>query len=113
VPAKDSGEKVTPQQVAVETVNLFMKVLPESLPGQAFLSGGQSEVEATANLNAINQMGPFPWKLTFSYGRALQDSALKTWAGKAENATKAQEMLLKRARLNSLAALGTYTGEDA
>ncbi|MBI4054009.1 MAG: fructose-bisphosphate aldolase class I, partial [Candidatus Doudnabacteria bacterium] len=77
LPAKDSGQKATPEQIAEMTLRLFKKVLPNELPGEAFLSGGQSETGATENLNAINQTGPFPWKLTFSYGRALQDSALK------------------------------------
>jgi len=111
VPGTESGEKASPAQIADATLRVFQKVLPNELPGQAFLSGGQSEVEATANLNEMNKRGPFPWKLSFSYGRALQDSALKTWQGKAENVAAAQQAFLKRAQLNSLATHGKYEGE--
>ncbi|HWO07420.1 MAG TPA: class I fructose-bisphosphate aldolase [Candidatus Paceibacterota bacterium] len=111
VPGSESGEKATPEQIAEATLRVFHDVLPDELPGQAFLSGGQSEIEATANLNAMNARGPHPWKLTFSYGRALQDSALKTWGGKQENVSAAQQVFLKRAQMNSLAARGEYFGE--
>jgi len=111
VPGTMSGQNVRAEDVAAATVRLFKQVLPEELPGQAFLSGGQSEVEATENLNAINKEGPFQWKLSFSYGRALQDSALKTWGGKEENVAAAQQKFLHRARMNSLATLGKYSGE--
>lgn len=111
VPGTESGEKASSTQVADATLRVFQKVLPNELPGQTFLSGGQSEVEATANLNEMNKRGPFPWKLSFSYGRALQDSALKAWQGKAENVTAAQQAFLKRAQMNSLASLGKYEGE--
>lgn len=111
VPGTESGEKASPAQVADATLRVFQKVLPTELPGQAFLSGGQSEVEATANLNEMNKRGPHPWKLSFSYGRALQDSALKTWQGKPENVAAAQEAFLKRAQMNSFATLGKYEGE--
>lgn len=111
VPGTESGEKASPAQVADATLRVFQKILPNNLPGQAFLSGGQSEIEATANLNEMNKRGPHPWKLSFSYGRALQDSALKAWAGKAENVAAAQKAFLKRAEMNSQASLGTYQGE--
>jgi fructose-bisphosphate aldolase class I len=111
IPGKESGIKAAPQEVAEATVKLFKKILPDTLPGQAFLSGGQSEVEATENLNAINVKGPFPWKLSFSYGRALQASALTAWQGKEENIKVAQEKFLHRARMNGLATVGKYTGE--
>jgi fructose-bisphosphate aldolase class I len=111
VPGTESGEKASPAQVADATLRVFNKILPKNLPGQAFLSGGQSEVEATMNLNEMNKRGPHPWKLSFSYGRALQDSALKTWAGKPENVAAAQQAFLKRAQMNSLATLGKYEGE--
>lgn len=111
VPGKESGKKATPDEVAEATISVFRKCLPDNLPGEAFLSGGQGDVEATENLNAINKRGPFPWKLSFSYGRALQDAALKTWNGKAENVAAAQQVFLKRAKMNSLATLGTYSGE--
>ncbi|MDO8514822.1 MAG: class I fructose-bisphosphate aldolase [bacterium] len=111
IPAKESGEKKSASEIAEATVALFRKILPDNLPGQAFLSGGQSEVEATENLNAINKRGPHPWKLSFSYGRALQDSALKKWKGSKENAPAAQKILLHRAKMNSLATLGKYSSE--
>ena len=111
VPGKKSGEKATSAQVADATLAVFKKTLPDNLPGQAFLSGGQSEVEATANLNEMNKRGPLPWKLSFSYGRALQDSALQAWAGKSENVARGQVALIERAKKNSQATLGTYQGE--
>ncbi len=109
IPGKKSGQTVTTEHIARATTDLFKEVLPTNLPGQVFLSGGQTEVEATQNLNAINQQGSFPWQLSFSYGRALQDSALQIWAGQVENVIKAQNQFLKRAKLNSLATLGKYT----
>ncbi|MBI5470167.1 fructose-bisphosphate aldolase class I [Candidatus Kaiserbacteria bacterium] len=110
VPGKLSGEKATPAQVAEATLAVFNAVLPKELLGQAFLSGGQNDVEATANLDAMNSK-PQPWKLTFSYGRALQDAPLKAWVGKPENIPAAQSALLKRAKMNSLATLGKYQRE--
>lgn len=107
------AEKATPEKIAEATLRLFNKVVPKEVPGIAFLSGGQSEIEATANLNAMNARGPHPWKLTFSYGRALQDSALKTWGGKPEKVAQAQKVFLHRAHMNSLASLGKYMGEAA
>ncbi len=112
VPGKESGESMTAEEVADATVELFRRVLPDTLAGQAFLSGGQSEVEATVHLNAINLRGPFPWNLTFSYGRALQDSALKTWQGLAANVGAAQQVFAHRAKMNGLASEGKYTGEQ-
>jgi fructose-bisphosphate aldolase class I len=109
VPGKESGQNVTSQNIAEATLRVFKKVLPDNLPGQAFLSGGQSETEATANLNTLNQMGPHPWDLSFSYGRALQDSALKTWNGQAENVGAAQQAFYHRAKMNSLARNGKYS----
>ncbi len=97
-----------PEEVATETLAIFKKILPNTLVGQAFLSGGQSDIEATANLNAMVKTGALPWTLSFSYGRALQDKPLKTWAGKAENVPVAQAALLHRAKMNGLAALGQY-----
>lgn len=111
VPGKLSTEKASPETIAKATLDVFKKTLPNNLQGQAFLSGGQSELEATANLQAINARGPFPWILTFSYGRALQDSALQTWAGKKENVTEAQKIFIHRARMNSLASQGNYRPE--
>ena len=111
IPAKDCPKQATPEEIAEATLGLFKKVLPKELVGQAFLSGGQSEEEATANLNAINKRGPLPWKMSFSYGRALQNTALKTWNGKAENVPAAQKAFLHRAKMNSLATLGKYSKE--
>jgi fructose-bisphosphate aldolase class I len=111
VPGKDSGEKLSPQQIAQATLRVFKKVLPNGLPGQAFLSGGQSEIEATENLNAMHLLGKLPWQLSFSYGRALQDSALKIWKGKPENVKAAQAAFIHRAKMNGLATLGKYSSE--
>ncbi|PIR84072.1 fructose-bisphosphate aldolase class I [Candidatus Kaiserbacteria bacterium CG10_big_fil_rev_8_21_14_0_10_51_14] len=111
VPGKESGEKKTADEVAEATLGVFRKVLPDTLPGQTFLSGGQSELEATEHLNAMNKRGPFPWKLSFSYGRALQDSALKKWAGNPANVSAAQQILSHRAKMNGLATEGKYSSE--
>lgn len=111
VPGKESGQKASPEQVAEAALRLFKKVLPNDLPGQAFLSGGQSEIEATQNLNAINKLGPHPWQLTFSYGRALQGSAIETWGGKPENVAAAQKVFYHRAKMNGLAHEGKYFDE--
>ena len=101
-------------EIAAKTVATLRRCVPAAVPGITFLSGGQSEVEATVNLNAMNaKFGPNPWKLSFSYGRALQASALHAWSGKAENESAARDALLERARLNSAAAGGTYSGEAA
>lgn len=108
VPGKESAVKAAPAEVAETTLELFIKVLPDNLPGIVFLSGGQSEVEATENLNAMNQKGSYPWKLSFSYGRALQDSALKAWNGRSENVSAAQKIFYHRAKMNGLATLGKY-----
>lgn len=109
-PGAESKEKATPQQVAEYTLRLLYNRVPPAVPGIMFLSGGQSEVEATENLNAMNQK-PHPWHVSFSYARALQNTCLKTWAGRPENVKAAQETLFVRARANSLAQLGKYTGE--
>jgi fructose-bisphosphate aldolase class I len=82
--------------------------VPSAVPGIAFLSGGQSDEEATANLNAINAAGAQPWKLTFSYGRALQAAPQKAWSGKAANVAAAQAAFTHRAHMNHLAALGKW-----
>uniref|UniRef100_A0A672NJ09 Fructose-bisphosphate aldolase n=1 Tax=Sinocyclocheilus grahami TaxID=75366 RepID=A0A672NJ09_SINGR len=103
------SQKNTPQEVAMATVTALRRTVPPAVPGVTFLSGGQSEEEASLNLNAINQC-PLskPWALTFSYGRALQASALKAWGGKKENGKACQEELVKRALNNSLACVGKY-----
>jgi len=111
-PGQSSGQKATPEQVGRATVTCLSRTMPAAVPGVVFLSGGQSELEATQNLNGCNQFtgAPKPWKLSFSFGRALQASALKGWSG--SNVAKGQEEFLKRATLNGQAALGKYTGED-
>ncbi|KAG8230871.1 hypothetical protein J437_LFUL011512 [Ladona fulva] len=101
--------KYTPQDIAKATVTALSRTVPPAVPGITFLSGGQTEEEASVNLNAINQFpGKKPWALTFSYGRALQASVLKAWAGKTENVKTAQEELIKRAKANGDASLGKY-----
>jgi len=102
--------KYTPEQNALATVTALSRTVPPAVPGITFLSGGQSEENATLNLNSINQIKGVrrPWALTFSYGRALQASVLKAWAGKPENIPAAQAELLKRAKANGLAAVGKY-----
>ncbi|KAK1904822.1 Fructose-bisphosphate aldolase B [Dissostichus eleginoides] len=103
------AKKFTPQEVAMATVTALRRTVPASVPGICFLSGGQSEEEASLNLNAINQV-PLnrPWKLSFSYGRALQASALAAWQGKTANKAAAQEAFCSRAKINGLASKGEY-----
>merc|ERR1711907_233427 len=103
--------KVTPQEIGERTIIVMQRTVPVSMPGIMFLSGGQSEEEATLNLNAMNQSTlKKPWSLSFSYGRALQHSTIRAWAGQPENVTKAQETLIARAKANSDAQLGKYEG---
>ncbi len=102
------GPAASVQEVAEATVHCLRDCVPASVPGCAFLSGGQASQLATEHLDAMNRMGPHPWTLTFSYGRALQDDALRTWAGDPANREAAQEVLLLRAKCNSEAALGRY-----
>ena len=104
-------DQASVEQVAELTVTVFKRSVPSAVPGIAFLSGGQSDEHATAHLNAMNQLlgDNSPWNLTFSYGRALQAPALRTWAGKDENISDAQEAFYKRAKLNSLATKGDYS----
>jgi fructose-bisphosphate aldolase class I len=97
------------QQVAEATVRVLKRFVPSAVPGIAFLSGGQSSAEATEHLSLMNRLGPLPWELTFSYGRALQDEALKAWGGKAENFAAGQKAFSRRAKLNGLARTGAYT----
>jgi len=98
-----------PSEVAHATIACFREVVPAAVPGIVFLSGGQGDEEATANLDAINKIGPHPWQLSFSYGRALQAAALNAWKGEDANGAAGQKAFLHRARMNSLAALGTWT----
>jgi fructose-bisphosphate aldolase class I len=94
--------------IAAYTVRVLKRTVPSAVPGIVFLSGGQSPEEATANLDAMNRLGALPWNLSFSYGRALQEPPLQAWRGQSGNVAAAQQALLKRARLNSAAALGKY-----
>jgi fructose-bisphosphate aldolase class I len=108
IPGKQAAARWTPQQIAQATVRCFMRAVPAAVPGIVFLSGGQTPAEATANLDAMNKMGKHPWELSYSYGRALQDEALKAWLGKAENVAAGQKMFAYRGRLVSAARSGTY-----
>jgi len=105
-------KNVSPQEIGEKTILALSRTLPAAVPGVMFLSGGQSEEEATLNLNAMNAINSkvAPWSLSFSYGRALQHSCIKAWNGKAENVKKAQEVLIHRAKSNSEAQLGKYQG---
>ena len=97
------------QEVAEKTVKCLKATVPSAVPGIAFLSGGQSDAQATENLSLMNAMGDLPWKLTFSYGRALQAAALKAWGGKSENVAAAQRAFTHRAKMNGKAALGQWS----
>jgi len=108
VPGKKWSQKVAPEQIAEATVRTLKRHVPAAVPGIAFLSGGQSPIEATVNLNLMNAAGPLPWALTFSYGRALQDHALRAWGGNPAAWASGQKALFLRAKLNGLAAGGAY-----
>ncbi|MBH77038.1 MAG: fructose-bisphosphate aldolase class I [Dehalococcoidia bacterium] len=112
LPGGDSGQKSTPEEVADATLTVFRRAVPAAVRTINFLSGGQSAVESTANLNAINTAkGEKPWALSFSYGRGLQAPALAAWGGQVENEKAAQAAFFERARLNGLARDGQYEGE--
>lgn len=104
----DAKDRAGPAEVAEATLRTLKAHVPDEVPGIAFLSGGQSAEEATEHLSLMNQMGPLPWELSFSYGRALQAPALAAWQGKEDNYGAGQAAVFKRAKLNSLAHLGTY-----
>jgi len=108
IPGKKAAKQWTPQQIAQATVRCFQRTVPAAVPGIVFLSGGQSPAEATANLDAMNRMGKHPWELSYSYGRALQDEALKAWLGKPENVAAGQKMFAHRGHLVSAARYGKY-----
>ncbi len=110
VPGQDCPRQASVEEVARRSIAAFKATVPAAVPGIAFLSGGQSDEAATAHLSAMNQLGPLPWKLTFSYGRALQAAPQKAWSGKPENAAAAQRAFAHRARMNGLASLGKWEG---
>jgi fructose-bisphosphate aldolase, class I len=107
----DFPKQFSVEDVAEATVRTLRRVVPAAVPGIVFLSGGQSPELATAHLNAMNSLGQLPWKLSFSFGRALQANSLTAWRGKPENLRAAQRLFFHRARLNSAAAQGTYSAE--
>lgn len=113
-PGAECPERASPTKVADYTLKMLKRRVPPAVPGIMFLSGGQSELEATLNLNAMN-LSPNPWHVSFSYARALQNSVLKSWAGQADKVVDGQNALLRRAAANSAAQKGEYTpeGEDA
>lgn len=111
ISGKKSATQASVSEVAEKTVRMLKNCVPASVPGIAFLSGGQSDEEATAHLDAMNKIGGLPWPLTFSYGRALQAAPQKAWSGKTENVQAGQKAFTHRARMNSLAASGTWTAE--
>ena len=111
ISGKKSAKQASVQEVAEKTIRLLKACVPAAVPGIAFLSGGQSDEEATAHLNAINATGNLPWKVTFSYGRALQAAPQKAWSGKSENVAAGQRAFSHRAHMNGLASIGRWTAD--
>jgi fructose-bisphosphate aldolase, class I len=111
VSGKKSPKQASVEEVAEKTVRVLKACVPAAVPGVAFLSGGQSDEEATAHLDAINKLGPLPWRVTFSYGRALQAAPQKAWSGKPDNVAAAQRAFGHRAAMNGLAALGQWKAD--
>ncbi len=112
IPGKECPIQANPEQIAEATIECFLRSVPAAVPGIVFLSGGQTPVQATENLNAMNALGlKLPWELSFSYGRALQEPILKAWQGKSAHVAAAQQAYLHRAKLNGAARYGTYAGE--
>src|SRR6202789_3962550 len=109
IPGKKCADQATPERIAEATIRTLKRQVPSAVPGIAFLSGGQSPIDATLHLNLMHAAGPLPWALTFSYGRALQEDALNAWAGKESGFAGGQKALAKRAKLNGLAAVGQYS----
>jgi fructose-bisphosphate aldolase class I len=108
IAGKKCAKQASREEVAEKTVAILKRTVPAAVPGIAFLSGGQSDEDATAHLHYMNAMGPLPWKLSFSYGRALQAAALKAWGGKSENTAAGQRAFAHRAKMNGLATLGKW-----
>ncbi|HEV3501163.1 MAG TPA: class I fructose-bisphosphate aldolase [Bradyrhizobium sp.] len=111
VSGKKSSSQASVEEVEEKTIRLLKNSVPAAVPGIAFLSGGQSDQEATAHLNAMNRIGGLPWRLTFSYGRALQAAPQKAWSGKAENVAAGQRAFTHRARMNALASRGEWKAD--
>jgi len=111
IAGKKSAKQASVQEVAEKTVRLLKSCVPAAVPGIAFLSGGQSDEEATAHLNAINAIGSLPWRVTFSYGRALQAAPQKAWSGKSENVAAGQRAFAHRAHMNGLATTGKWASD--
>jgi fructose-bisphosphate aldolase class I len=109
LPGKDAKKQATVQEVAEKTLRSFHNAVPSAVGGIVFLSGGQDDIPATAHLDAMNKMGPHPWELSFSYGRALQAPSLKAWKGEESNVEAGQNALSHRAKLNGAARDGTYS----
>jgi fructose-bisphosphate aldolase, class I len=109
VPGLKCPKQASLDEVAEATITCLKITVPSLVPGIAYLSGGMADEDATARLSRMNEIGGFPWKMTFSYGRALQASAQKAWSGKPENVPAAQKAFLKRARMNGLASLGKWS----
>jgi fructose-bisphosphate aldolase class I len=108
VPGKKAAKQASVDEVAENTIKVLKACVPSAVPGIAYLSGGQSDELATAHLSRMNEIGGFPWKMTFSYGRALQAAPQKAWSGKTENVAAAQRAFLHRARMNGLASKGEW-----
>jgi fructose-bisphosphate aldolase, class I len=108
---KKAAKRASVEEVAEQTVRVLRQCVPAAVPGIAFLSGGQSDEEATAHLDAMNRMEPLPWRLSFSYGRALQHAPQKTWSGKQENVAAAQRAFSHRAMMNGLASMGQWKAD--
>src|SRR5882724_6499232 len=111
ISGKKSAKPSSVEEVAEKTIRLLKSCVPAAVPGIAFLSGGQSDEDATAHLNAMNRIGGLPWRLTFSYGRALQAAPQKAWSGKPENVAAGQRAFTHRARMNSLASKGEWQAD--
>ena len=111
IPGKKSSRQASVEEVAEKTVRMLKACVPAAVPGIAFLSGGQSDEEATAHLDAMNRIGGLPWRLSFSYGRALQAAPQKAWSGKPENVAAGQRAFTHRARMNSLATSGEWKAD--
>ena len=108
IPGKFCKEKSSSDEIAEKTLKCLKETVPHAIPGIAFLSGGQNDIEATRHLSMVNSASNNPWNITFSYGRALQHKSIMTWAGKTENIPGAQNVFSHRAKMNSFASLGKW-----